>query len=87
MAASPIADSLLPINAFGAERSNSTSRPRFSCAAGLSSPTRKARLSSGRRPVTVPTGNPAGNRPPNPELTITSPTFTSVFNGTSDSSR
>ena len=65
----------------GALRSSSTSRPRSSCAAGATSPTRNARLSSGRSAEIVPTGKPAGNRLPRPEVTTTSPTFTSLDKG------
>ena len=35
----------------------------------------------------VPTGNPAGKRSPNPEVTSTSPTFTSLDSGTLASAR
>ena len=65
----------------GALRTSSTSRPRSSCAAGFTSPTRNARVSSGRNAAIVPTGNPAGKRSPSPEVTTTSPTFTSLDKG------
>lgn len=68
-------------------RSNSTSRPRSSLAAGVSSPTRKAWVSSGCSSDTLPTGKPAGNRPPRPEVTISSPTCTPALSGMSRSSR
>src|SRR4249919_638545 len=71
----------------GALRSSSTSRPRSSCAAGFTSPTRNARLSSGRNAAMVPTGKPAGNRSPRPDVTTTSPTLTSLDKGMLASAR
>src|SRR5690606_5447865 len=65
----------------GTLRSSSTSRPRSRLAAGRTSPTRNARLSSGFSETIVPTGKPAGNRPPRPEVTSRSPTLMSVDSG------
>ena len=55
--------------------------------AGSSSPTRKAWVSSGRSLRILPTGKPAGKRPPRPEVTISSPTSTPALSGMSRSSR
>ena len=71
----------------GIDSSTNTSRPRSNCAAGRTSPTKKARLSSGRSEAMVPTGKPGGKRPPRPEVTSTSPSRTSLDSGTLRSSR
>src|SRR5262249_33958654 len=65
----------------GSNHSATSCRLRSSCASG-STPTCASKSSGSRLlSMTLPTGTPAGNTPPRPEVISWSPAFTSVVAG------